>query len=101
MKKLKIKIVGKVNYQKVYPLALGFGLGFIEGGAIFIATLILVFQGESGTAFLSKLFPFYEISVAGAFIGFVEGFVDGFIGGVMLAWIYNLILKIQIKKRAS
>ncbi len=82
-----------MNYQKINTFALGVGLGFIEGGAIFIATFILVLQGESGKAFLSKLFPFYEISIFGAFIGFVEGFIDGFIGGIVLAWIYNLILK--------
>jgi len=74
-----------MNYQKINTIALGFGLGFIEGSAIFIATLLLFFQGERGTAFLSKLFPLYEISIAGAFIGFVEGFIDGFIGGVVLA----------------
>lgn len=88
-----------MNYQKINTFALGVGLGFIEGGAIFIATFILVLQGESGKAFLSKLFPFYEISIFGAFIGFVEGFIDGFIGGVILGWVYNTILKIKFRDK--
>lgn len=83
-----------MGYQKVNPIALGIGLGTIEGLAIFAATIILVLQGESGSAFLSKLFPFYSISFGGAFIGLVEGFVDGFIGGVMLGFVYNFSLKI-------
>lgn len=82
-----------MNYQKVHVVALGVGLGVIESLAIFAGTLILVIQGESGTAFLSKLFPFYEISIFGALIGLIEGFIDGFIGGIILGWVYNAILK--------
>ncbi len=82
-----------MNYQKVHIVALGFGLGAIEGLAIFVGTIILVLQGESGPAFLSKLFPFYEVSIFGAFVGLVEGFIDGFIGGIILGWVYNNILK--------
>lgn len=84
-----------MSYQKVNPLALGVGLGVIEGLAIFTATIILVFQGERGSAFLSKLFPFYNISLAGAFIGLIEGFIDGFIGGVILGLVYNAVLKLR------
>ena len=80
------------NYQKVHPIALGVGLGVIEGLAIFTATIILFLQGDRGSAFLSKLFPFYEISIMGAFIGLVEGFVDGFVGGIILGWVYNWVV---------
>jgi hypothetical protein len=83
-----------MHFDRIHPLALGIALGFIEGTPIFIATIILIFQGESGPAFLSKLFPFYEISWSGAFIGLVEGIVDGFIGGVIMAWIYNFVVRI-------
>jgi uncharacterized membrane-anchored protein len=88
-------------YQKVHPIALGIGLGFIEGFAIFLATLILVLQGEGGSAFLSKLFPFYEISFIGAFIGLIEGFIDGFIGGFVFAFVYNFSLRIFAFKGKS
>lgn len=78
---------------KIQPIALGIALGVVEGAAIFVATIILVLQGESGPAFLSKLFPFYEVSWQGAFIGLIEGIIDGFIGGVIIAWVYNFVLK--------
>ncbi len=84
-----------MNYQRINPIALGIGLGVIEGLAIFAATIILFLQGDRGSAFLSKLFPFYSISLAGAFIGLIEGFIDGFIGGVILALVYNAILKVR------
>lgn len=84
-----------MNYQRINPVALGVGLGVIEGLAIFTATIILFLQGNRGSAFLSKLFPFYNISVAGAFIGLIEGFIDGFIGGVILALVYNAVLKLR------
>ncbi len=86
-----------MQYQKVNPTALGIGLGVIEGLAIFTATIILVLQGESGSAFLSKLFPLYNVSFGGAFIGLIEGFIDGFIGGVILGLVYNFSLKILKK----
>ena len=84
-----------MNYQRINPIALGVGLGVIEGLAIFAATFILFLQGDRGSAVLSKLFPFYTISLAGAFIGLIEGFIDGFIGGVILALVYNAILKLR------
>ncbi len=87
-----------MNYQKIHLISLGFGLGVIEGLAIFAGTIILVLQGESGTAFLSKLFPFYEISIFGAFVGLIEGFIDGFVGGIILGWVYNAVLKIIFAK---
>ncbi len=85
----------KMNYQRVNPVALGIGLGVIEGLAIFTATIVLFLQGDRGSAFLSKLFPFYSISLSGAFIGLVEGFIDGFIGGVILGFVYNAVLKLR------
>lgn len=89
------------NVQRIHPIALGVALGVIEALAIFAATLILVFRGEQGAAFLSKLFPFYEISWRGAFIGLLEGFIDGFIGGLILAWVYNWVMKFVKRKKSS
>jgi hypothetical protein len=84
-------------YRKIHPWYLGVALGLMEGLAIFLATIVLVLQGEHGEAFLSKLFPFYTISVQGAFIGLVEGFIDGFIGGVFLGGVYNLLIRLKLK----
>ncbi len=87
--------------NKIHPTGLGIALGVIEGVPIFIATIILVLQGESGEAFLSKLFPFYEISWVGAFVGLIEGFIDGFIGGIVMALSYNFVVKIIENNKAS
>ncbi len=88
-----------MNLNRIHPIALGVALGVIEGIPIFVATIILILQGESGPAFLSKLFPFYEISWSGAFIGLIEGMIDGFIGGVIMAWVYNFVTKFLYQTR--
>ncbi len=75
--------------QRIHPVALGVAIGVLEGGVIFAVTVVLVLQGDFGPAFLSRLFPFYDISWRGAFLGLGEGFVDGFVGGLVLAWVYN------------
>lgn len=82
-----------MNYIKIHPLSIAIALGAIEGLPVFVATILLVLQGESGDAFLSKLFPGYSISWIGAFVGLAEGFLDGAIGGFIFAWIYNAVLR--------
>ncbi|MDQ7066453.1 MAG: hypothetical protein Q9P90_19640 [candidate division KSB1 bacterium] len=76
-------------YLRLNSIALANALGALEGIAISVATAILILQGESGEAFLSHFFPYYDISWRGAFIGLVAGFIDGWIGGLILAWVYN------------
>lgn len=89
-----------MTFQKIHPFALGIAMGLIEGLPVLGVTLILILQGESGEVFLSKIFPFYEISWPGAFIGLVEGFIDGMIGGLILAWVYNWVLRFLQQRRS-
>jgi uncharacterized membrane protein len=70
-------------------VALGFGLGIIKDLAIFVGTIVLVLQGESGSAIFEQTFPFCEVSTFSAFVGLI----DGFVGGVILGWVYNNVLK--------
>jgi len=35
----------------------------------------------------------YSATIVGILIGAVWGFIDAFIGGVVLAWLYNKLLK--------
>lgn len=77
----------------LYPLGVGNALGLMEALLIFAVTIILYVQGDRGDVYLSRFFPFYEISPAGAFIGLVEGYIDGFIGGLILAFGYNMVMK--------
>jgi len=78
--------------MKLKPLALGVASGILWGGCIFLTTLLSVYAGY-GTAFLEALpqsiYPGYEISVAGSFIGLGYGLIDGFVCGIVMAWIYN------------
>jgi len=69
-------------------------LGLMEALLIFAVTIILYLQGDRGEAYLSRFFPFYEISPSGAFIGLIEGYLDGFIGGLILAFGYNMVMKL-------
>lgn len=90
--------MGSKEYIRyLHPLGVGNALGLMEALMIFTATIILYIQGDRGEAYLSRFFPFYEISPAGAFIGLIEGYIDGFIGGLILAFGYNLVMKL-IKK---
>lgn len=90
-----------MNYLKIHPLSIAIALGAIEGLPVFVATILLVLQGESGEAWLSKLFPGYSISWSGAFIGLVEWFIDGAIGGFIFAWVYNSVIRRSLTIRMS
>ena len=65
------------------------GIGW--GVCVFLTTLLSVWTGY-GSAFLqmlSSLYPWFGITVGGAFLGLIEGFIDGFACLFVLAWLYN------------
>jgi hypothetical protein len=67
--------------------------GILWGGAVWFATLWLLFRGYEGSMIrqLDHFYMGYSFSVVGAFVGLAYGFVDGAIGGALFAWIYNKI----------
>lgn len=70
---------------------LGLAGGVIWSLCIFICTLVSLPTGYA-KAFLDVLvsiYPGYQVSWAGSFLGLFYGFVDGFLGLFILAWIYN------------
>lgn len=73
---------------------LGLALGVLWGVCLFVWTLVIalttVTWGKPMLDFLVGFYPYYELSVTGAFVGLVAGFVDGFVGGALVAWLYNL-----------
>jgi hypothetical protein len=71
--------------------AAGLTMGLLMGLGIFAGTLLAVYTGYAENVFTLFVgaYPWYEISVAGAFIGGVEGFLDGFIGTAIAVAIYN------------
>ena len=77
----------------------GFSLacGIMWGVLIFLMTLAATYMNGYGVEFLhafpESIYPWYEISLKGSFIGLVMGFIDGLVGGVIFAWLYNKIAK--------
>lgn len=74
--------------ERANARAVGIASGLMLGGVLLIATLALVIKGgpEVGThlGLLANVFPGYDVSVAGAFVGFVYAFVLGYALGRLL-----------------
>lgn len=75
--------------ERVSARAWGVAVGSILGGGLFLATLVLVIKGGEDVGqhlgLLSNVLPGYDVTLAGAFIGFVYAFVLGYAGGRFLA----------------
>jgi hypothetical protein len=75
--------------QRVGARAWGVATGLMLGGALFIATVVLVLKGgvDKGAHLgrLSQVLPGYDVTVGGAFIGFMYAFVVGYALGRVLA----------------
>jgi hypothetical protein len=75
--------------QRVGARAWGVATGLMFGTALFVATLVLVLKGgaDKGAHLgrLSQVLPGYDVTVGGAFIGFVYFFVVGYALGRVLA----------------
>ncbi len=75
----------------------GLVVGIISGFALFLATIWLILKGGDivgpHLALLGQFFIGYQVSISGAFIGFVYGFLSGFIFAYSTSYIYNAIVK--------
>ncbi len=80
--------------MKFKPLRLGITAGIIWGTTLLILTLLSHYIGY-GRTFLESLpqsiYPGYDISIEGSFIGLIIGFFDGVIFGSIFGWLYNKI----------
>ncbi len=80
-------------YAKLNPGKLGLTGGILWGLLLFCMTWISMYTGY-GMFWLSQwmdIYPGYELSMAGSFIGLVYGFIDGFVCLFLIAWLYNLM----------
>ena len=70
---------------------LGIAGGIVWGGCFYLTTLLCLYTGyaEFWLAPWVSVYPGFELSLSGAFVGLLYGFADGFIGLYLLAWIYN------------
>ncbi len=76
-------------------LALAFGMSW--GACLFLWTLLNAVTdiqwGVDALDLMAGMYPYFEVTVPGAFVGLVAGFVDGLIGGALIAWLYNKFTK--------
>ncbi|MFH1592026.1 MAG: bacteriophage holin [Candidatus Woesearchaeota archaeon] len=84
------------KYQKISPKALGLSLGIVWAVGIFLLGILPVLFGDWGKTMVlefSSLYIGYGPSFGGAIIGAIWGFVDGLLLGLIVAWLYNKLLK--------
>ena len=87
--------------MQLKPLALGIALGTVWGVSLFITTWLSYFTGY-GELFLKTLaesiYPGYNISPLGSFLGLIYGFLEGFISATIIGIIYNKVVSLTIRK---
>ena len=96
-KRIADNILSKVTL-KLDPLAFGLATGLTLGGGLVIATIYFGLHPELSLGnylwLLGQYFPFYRVTVADAWWGFVYGFAVGISLGWMLASMRNLLVKV-------
>lgn len=77
--------------------AWGMALGVLFGLGLFLPTLILALKGGENVGDmlnrLALIFPYYQVSVGGAFIGAAYAFVVGQVVGRLFCAVYNKTAK--------
>ncbi|MBT4384214.1 hypothetical protein HOD30_00525 [Candidatus Peregrinibacteria bacterium] len=79
---------------KLHALSAGLAVGVLWGLALFIWTIVTAKYGFAGSflELITEVYPFFDITVSGAFWGLLWGFLDGFIGTYLLVWLYNFFV---------
>ncbi len=95
-------------FGKLDRVAFGGALGLVAGIAIGLATLFLVAKGGTPIgphlALLAQYFPGYEVTLAGALLGFAYGVLAGFVGGWTFAVVRNAATAVYlavVRRRAE
>ena len=83
--------------------ALGMAVGIVWGLSVLVATLWMLWFAQPSPTWptLKSLYPGYDVTYMGAFVGLIWGFVDGFIAGALIAWLYNKFHKALYKTEAA
>lgn len=81
--------------MKLNVKALGLALGIIWAAAAFLIGMWGSFYAPAGVMvdFMGQFYLGYATGFVGAIIGAVWGFLDAGIGGVIIAWLYNLLVE--------
>jgi hypothetical protein len=76
---------------RLHKSAIGFAIGVMAGGGLFVLTAIHVVLQVNGLPLwqLNQYFQGYDVTWRGAFIGLAWGFAVGFVGGWLLGFVHN------------
>ena len=90
--------------KKNCPCALSAGLsvGVLWGLMLFLWTLAAAANGFGASTLnlIAEVYPYYELSTAGAFWGLLWGFLDGLVGAFLIVWLYGIFnAKLSGKKK--
>jgi hypothetical protein len=80
--------------MKLNVKAFAIACGLIWGGCALVFGLWASFFAPAAGVvdFLGQFYIGYAAGFVGAIIGLVWGFIDAAIGGLILAWLYNLLV---------
>lgn len=72
--------------------SLGMAGGVLWGLCMFLGTFVGMYATGYGVPYfelLTSIYPGFELTVGGAFLGLFYGYLDGFISLFLLGWLYN------------
>jgi hypothetical protein len=81
----------RLSLPRLHKSAIGFAVGVVAGGGLFVLTAIHVALKVNGLPLwqLNQYFQGYDVTWRGAFIGLAWGFAVGFVGGWLLGFVHN------------
>lgn len=89
----------KTTLLRLNARAWGIALGLLFGLGLFLATIVLVMRGGPRVGphlgLLGVFLPGYQVTTAGAFIGFVYAFVIGYAVGRIIGSVYNALARTE------
>ncbi len=91
--------------MKLNKTSLGFSLGIIWGLGVFLLTIWVMIRFPQGQhlylGMLKNVYLGYSVSLPGAVIGLIWGFIDAFIAGWLIAALYNLFSRGEVKAKET
>ena len=74
--------------------AFSLAAGILWGAVVFLMTLLSAARGTGQhVAMLASIYPGYQVSYLGSFVGMVYAFVTAAVAGGVLAWLYNKLAR--------
>jgi len=92
----------QIPTARLDAVSLGLAFGIMWALGVFILG-IMAMAADWGTeivVLMSSVYLGFDPSIAGSLIGAAWGFVDGGVGGLLIAWLYNVILARRQPARA-